>query len=129
MTFYGKRMFLFWGHSPPLCYHPRLAAICSPNISWLCSLPSGALQLQKGWEVPPLVKQAVTSAVFQAEKPHYLGLLPFSGQLLHLLSCYAESGKHNQTEGKGSKIMCVCRHQNGLEFLIQAHNLFFEARY
>lgn len=55
------------------------------------------------------MKQAVTSAVFQAEEAH--GLLPFSGQLLHLLSCHAETGKHNQAEGKASKIMCVCRHQ------------------
>lgn len=61
---YGTRISLLRGNIPPLRYHPRLSPVCSTDMWWLCSLLPGILHLQKGQEVPALVKQAVTSGSF-----------------------------------------------------------------
>lgn len=100
---YGTRIFLLRGNTPPLSHYLRLSSICSIEVWWLCSLLPGTLH------PPPLVQWAVTRGGFPG-KADGLGLLPCPRHLLHPLGWNAEGGRHNQTEGKASKIMLVCRH-------------------
>lgn len=100
--FYGTRILLLCGNTLPLSHYPRLSPVCSTEVWWLCSLLPGTLH-------PPPLVQWVTRGSFPG-KADGLGLLPCPRHLLHLLAWYAEGGRHNQTEGKASKMMHVCRH-------------------
>lgn len=126
---YGTRISLLQGSTPPLSYHPRLSPVCSTDVMtvllapWYPTSAEGAGGASPGetgsyqWQFPRL------------RKAGGLGLLPCPGHLLHLLGCYAEGGKHNQTEDKASKIMCVCRHPKTGWSSWPVHNTFFQARH
>lgn len=105
--FQWNKNFLALGKLPPLCYHRRLAAICSPNTSCLCSFLPGIPQLQKGWELPPLVKQAITSALFQAKKADGPRLIPFSS-LGNCFICSAVLQKVGRISRQKARLLKLC---------------------